>query len=154
MLLLSWLGNGDASRKKEDGRPMSALGDKDQRRIAMHNSDALQFANLQSPHFFAIRNEEGQDLVKVYFDGTLEFGENYKPDEAARCFWEAISLWAGNRDALLAEAAEVLREFGDYEPQDREYGDHCLYCDEYVCHKKTCPLSRAKYLLDKLGERE
>jgi len=32
----------------------------------------------------------GQMMVKIKHDGTLEYGEHYNPDAAARAFWGAI----------------------------------------------------------------
>jgi hypothetical protein len=37
-----------------------------------------------------ILSGNGAPLVKIYGDGTLEYGEGYDPDEAARRLWEAI----------------------------------------------------------------
>lgn len=67
--------------------------------------------------------------------------------QCSRCEEEA------DKDALLAEAAEVLREFSVVEPRDSDYGD-CLHCQKVVGHEATCPWLRAKPLLGKLGERE
>jgi len=41
-------------------------------------------------HYIEIRGENGEMLVQVNLDGTVTFGKNYKPDEAARIFWKAI----------------------------------------------------------------
>jgi hypothetical protein len=38
-------------------------------------------------------------LVKVSYDGTVEFGLNYTPSEAARTFWESISNQVGLESA-------------------------------------------------------
>ena len=37
-------------------------------------------------------NREGTDepLVRIFFDGRLEYGEGYDPDEAAHAFWSAM----------------------------------------------------------------
>lgn len=41
---------------------------------------------------FAISVSNGSDcLVKVRPDGTIEYGPNYKPDESAKAFWEAVA---------------------------------------------------------------
>jgi len=31
--------------------------------------------------------------VKVNSDGTIEYGESYTPDEAAKAFWEVVKLY-------------------------------------------------------------
>lgn len=37
-------------------------------------------------------NREGTDepLVRIFFDGRMEYGEGYDPDEAAHAFWSAL----------------------------------------------------------------
>jgi hypothetical protein len=40
--------------------------------------------------FLTILSDKGAPLVKIYGDGTLEYGEGYNPDEAAQRLWEAI----------------------------------------------------------------
>lgn len=37
------------------------------------------------------RPDTGDMLVNILPDGTLEYGETYDPDEAARVFWEALA---------------------------------------------------------------
>ena len=39
----------------------------------------------------AISGSDGEVLVRVHYDGTLEYGPGYEPDVAARTFWEAIA---------------------------------------------------------------
>ena len=38
--------------------------------------------------------ETGALVVKVNFDGTVEFGPDVTPDEAARQMWEALAGYA------------------------------------------------------------
>jgi hypothetical protein len=42
------------------------------------------------PSIMTISNH-GRPLVTISPDGSIEFGPDYKPDEAARIFWSAIS---------------------------------------------------------------
>ena len=39
-------------------------------------------------------------LVTIHPDGTLEYGPDYTPDEAARVFWDAMAARAQSMDAL------------------------------------------------------
>lgn len=39
----------------------------------------------------SIFGKERKLLIRVNRDGTLEYGEGYTPDEAARLFWEALA---------------------------------------------------------------
>jgi hypothetical protein len=48
------------------------------------------FAVNQPPPTITINGEDGTPLVKIHPDGTLEYGPNYDPDEAASRFWEAM----------------------------------------------------------------
>lgn len=39
----------------------------------------------------AILGEDSRTpLATIHADGTLEYGPGYTPDEAARCFWDAL----------------------------------------------------------------
>jgi len=38
---------------------------------------------------FSIRNDKGPTVI-ILADGTMEFGPNYNPSEAARTFWRAV----------------------------------------------------------------
>ena len=41
------------------------------------------------------RNGDQTDmLVSIALDGTITYGPNYTPDEAAKIFWNAISIHA------------------------------------------------------------
>lgn len=49
---------------------------------------------LADPNGAAIQiNRPGTDelLIRILGDGTLEYGKEYDPDEAARVFWEAMT---------------------------------------------------------------
>lgn len=37
-------------------------------------------------------NRQGTDepLVRIFFDGRMEYGEGYEPDKAAHAFWSAM----------------------------------------------------------------
>lgn len=42
------------------------------------------------PPVISISGDDGVPLVRIHPDGTLEYGPNYTPDEAARTFWDAM----------------------------------------------------------------
>jgi hypothetical protein len=44
------------------------------------------------PPTITISGENSSPLVKIQPDGTLEYGPDYDPDEAARRFWEAMRV--------------------------------------------------------------
>jgi len=54
---------------------------------------------------------ETAPLVTIHPDGTLEYGEGYTPDEAARLFWEAMRQWAPKQFRRPTDAA--FEEGGD-----------------------------------------
>lgn len=39
----------------------------------------------------------GKMLVRIHADGSLEYGEDYDPDKAAKVFWEALAANAPPR---------------------------------------------------------
>lgn len=61
------------------------------------------------PPTITIQGISGDPLVTIYPNGTLEFGEGYDPDEAARRFWDAlrthIALGIGQGEAEAKVAA-------------------------------------------------
>jgi len=50
-------------------------------------------------------SDGGKLLVKIYADGTIEYGEGYTPDEAAKTFWNAIAYHHPLREQTLLEHA-------------------------------------------------
>lgn len=52
----------------------------------------------QPPPSITITGEDGRTpLVTIHPDGTLDYGPGYTPDEAARCFWDALRRLAPAR---------------------------------------------------------
>lgn len=60
------------------------------------------FINTDPPSRLIINGANNKPMVNILRDGTIEFGENYTPDEAARIFWQCIGDWPAK-----AHAAEV-----------------------------------------------
>lgn len=52
------------------------------------------------PPSIIIQGAGGRPLVTIRPDGTLELGEGYDPDEAARLFWDALRTHMPARYAL------------------------------------------------------
>lgn len=46
------------------------------------------------PSAYVIPASNGRPLVTIRPDGSIEFGEDYQPDEAAGAFWEAVQRLA------------------------------------------------------------
>lgn len=44
-----------------------------------------------------INSDSGRPLVTINPNGTLEYGEGYDPDDAARRFWEALRIHMPHR---------------------------------------------------------
>jgi hypothetical protein len=60
-------------------------------------------------------------LVRIQRDGTIIYGPDYTPDEAARILWEAIArqrVDAAEREALVGHIEHVLIKLGE---QDLRY---------------------------------
>lgn len=49
------------------------------------------FIREPGPWAMEIHGKDGQMMVRLDEDGSLTFGENYEPDEAARIFWQAVT---------------------------------------------------------------
>jgi hypothetical protein len=49
------------------------------------------------PPTITINGDGGTPLVKIHPNGTLEYGPNYDPDEAARRFWDAMAHYLPTR---------------------------------------------------------
>lgn len=43
-----------------------------------------------TPPTIVIHGADRQPMVSIHPDGTLEYGPDYDPDEAARTFWDAL----------------------------------------------------------------
>jgi len=55
-------------------------------------------------------------LVRIKPDGTITYGPEYTPDEAARVLWEALAKQrkhAVEREAIMAHIEHVLIKLGD-----------------------------------------
>ena len=49
----------------------------------------MTIAAIEPTYNFVIANPE--PIVTIKADGTMEFGKNYHPDEAAKIFWDAVA---------------------------------------------------------------
>lgn len=49
----------------------------------------LQIVTSQPENFMLIA-KNGETLVTIHPDGTIEYGKDYSPDKAAKIFWEAL----------------------------------------------------------------
>ena len=66
-----------------------------------------------------IGGEDGKPLVSVKMDGTVEFGEKYSAEPAARILWDVFASYlpGGARErgnGLIVDFAEKKTPFGDY----------------------------------------
>jgi hypothetical protein len=52
-------------------------------------------------------SNNSEPIVSVKMDGTIEYGSNYTPDEAARIFWEALGVLPKHA-AEIREKVELL----------------------------------------------
>lgn len=70
-------------------------------------------ANTLPPMSFVLPGADGQPLVSISLtDGSIEYGPNYEPDEAARVFWAAMQAMFGSPEAVFGHglAAKVDAE--------------------------------------------
>ena len=87
-------------------------------RLAAHRSPPREatFRDRVKPGDFAIGTSQDRILVIIKADGTLEFGPDYRPDEAAMVFWEAMGqrrLQMEDRLLVIGHMEAVLTRLGD-----------------------------------------
>jgi len=47
-------------------------------------------ALIEQPEILTIYASGGRSMAKIHPDGSIEFGEGFEPNEAARIFWDAV----------------------------------------------------------------
>ncbi len=85
-------------------------------------------------HTWALSGPKGM-LVSINLDtGEHAFGENYTPSDAARAFWNAVSLHMYDEaetdypeydpeDDLLGESLKTHGNYPEYDPEDDLLGE-------------------------------
>lgn len=58
---------------------------------------ALEIYGVPRSGWDASSIRRGPLLVRIRYDGIVEYGPDYEPDEAARRFWEALKAAAPER---------------------------------------------------------
>jgi hypothetical protein len=58
-------------------------------RLFTSETPSIGAAEIIAPTI-TIQGDNGQYLVRIHPDGTLEYGPGYTPDEAAARFWDAV----------------------------------------------------------------
>jgi len=77
---------------------------------------SVTIKKTRAPKESAIRinSEENKLLVDIARDGTMTFGEDYTPDEAAKVLWRCVAEYIGTgqklHDAALAYGHSTLSE--------------------------------------------
>lgn len=66
----------------------------------------------------SIHGKDGERLVAINGDGTLEYGPNYKPDEAAKVFWEAMAHRMPQTPRPEGEALKLLQRIRQWDMLD------------------------------------
>lgn len=51
----------------------------------------MQVRDVQEPAVLQINGPDGDLLVRLDMDGSVEFGDGYQPQEAARLFWRVLA---------------------------------------------------------------
>ena len=65
--------------------------------IVIHTPNGVDVVAVQAPPTLSILGEDGAPLVTIHPNGTLEYGLDYTPDEAAQRFWDAMRQLAPAR---------------------------------------------------------
>lgn len=78
------------------------------------------------PNIFSINNENFEPMVTLHWDGSLEYGPSYTPDESAKTFWTAMCGYAPknhfNEIADLEKLVATACEHGQYNFDEYQYG--------------------------------
>ena len=87
-------------------------------RVAPHRAGPrpLDFRDRVKPGDFAIGTSQDRILVIIKPNGTLEYGPEYRPDEAATVFWEYMGqrrLQMEDRLLVIGHMEAVLTRLGD-----------------------------------------
>ena len=91
--------------------------------------DASRVTVMQpDPPTIVVLGVDDEPLVTIRTDGTLEYGDGYEPDEAARIFWEAVSREAGG-GRLAAVTASPRNCRRCHCPTEDPACEHCNCCD-------------------------
>lgn len=90
------------------GESLRLIGENAPLRITGENPSMLRIGHRTEP------------LVTIRPDGSLEYGENYHPDEAAGTFWAAVSRYGGNH-VDLTRAVGLLRIIVEAADSGRPY---------------------------------
>lgn len=105
----------DESKPPEDGGLEVYWDDV---RVAPHRRPPreLDFRDRVEPGDFAIGTSQNRILVIIKPNGTIEYGPEYRPDEAAMVFWEAMGqrrLQMEDRLLVIGHMEAVLTRLGD-----------------------------------------
>ena len=66
---------------------------------------------FEPPSTLQINGSHSEMLVAIKPDGTIKYGPDYTPDEAARAFWEALGTRSPYREKLaMTEDIRLLWE--------------------------------------------
>lgn len=77
------------------------------------------------PQVFLIQiSNNSEPLVSLKMDGTIEYGPNYTPDEAARVFWEALGILPRNTREIREKVELLDLDFKrlDFKRLESKYG--------------------------------
>lgn len=64
--------------------------------VSAQLTQSMSFADYEPPTI-VINGMDRQPLVTINPDGTLDYGPDYNPDEAARIFWDSLRRYMGAR---------------------------------------------------------
>lgn len=101
---------------EEDDDPLEVYWD--DLRVASHRRPPApppDFSDRVGPNDLIIGTSKKRVLVIIKPDGTLEYGPEYRPDEAATIFWEAMGqrrLQAEDRILVIQHMEAVLTRLG------------------------------------------
>lgn len=77
--------------------------------VSAHLMQSMSFADYEPPTI-VINGMDRQPLVTIKPDGTLDYGPDYNPDEAAQIFWDSLRRYMGARCPSCGHAPALAGE--------------------------------------------
>ncbi len=99
------------------------------------------FQKHEPEYVIQINGNDSKFMVGIKYDGTLVYGENYNPDEAAKIFWKALVHHMPGVEQAITKPnttpwAVICREHGKQYLTSEQYDAQMMKPDSYW----LCPI--------------
>lgn len=101
--------------------------DTGQTREPTYPTNGVSLVKCEPQYVIQINGLDNVLMVGIKYDGTIVYGENYQPDDAAKIFWNAIT---GNMPTLL-QLEEDPANRTPWAVICKKHGKQYLTCEQY-----------------------